>query len=95
MSYKSYYPVNPARRVVYLWDKSYQPCESCGLALVVLFLRIDSLCAMSAQVTWGASFDLVTGIVLFHVLLGFGSTWDEPDLELIMGDPNTPQNPNF
>ena len=24
-----------------------------------------------------------------HVLLGFSSTWDVPDLELVMGDPNT------
>ena len=87
MSYKSYYPVNPARRVAYLLDRPHQPCESCGLALVVLFLRIDSLCAMSAQVTWGASFDLVTGILLFCVLLGFCSTWDGPGLELITGIP--------
>ena len=36
-------------------------------------------------------FDLVTGILLFRVLTGFGSTWDGPDLELIMGDPNTDQ----
>ena len=74
MSYKSYYPVSPARRVAYLLDKPRQPCESCGLALVVSFLRIDSLRAMSAHVTWGAWFDLVTGILLFRVLLGFGST---------------------
>ena len=30
---------------------------------------------------------VVIGILLFLVLLGFGSTWDGPDLELIMGDP--------
>ena len=89
MSYKSYYPVNPARRVTYLWDRPYKPYESCGLALVVSFLRTDSLSTMSAQDTWGAWFDLVTGILLFRVLLGLGSTWDGPDLELIMGDPNT------
>ena len=89
MSYKSYYPVNPARRVAYLRDRPYEPYESCGLAVVVSFLRIDSLRTMSAQDTWGAWFDLVTGILLFRVLLRFGSTWDSPDLELIMGDPNS------
>ena len=57
----------------------------------MLFLVIDSLCAMSAQVTWGTWFGLVIGILLFRVLLGFGSTWDGPDLDLefIMGDCNT------
>ena len=89
MSYISYYLVSPARRVAYLLDVPRQPYESCGLALVVLFLRIDSLRAMSAQVTWGAWFGLVIGILLFRVLLGFGSTWGSPDLELIIGDPNT------
>ena len=88
MSYTSYYPVSPAIRVAYLLDMPRQPCESCGLVLVVSVLRIDSLHAMSAQVTWGAWFDFVTGILLFRALLGFGSTWDGPDLELIMGDPN-------
>ena len=82
MSYKSYYLVSPARRMAYLLDVPHQPYESCGLALVV------SLRAMSAQVTWGTWFDSVTGILLFCVLLGFDSTWDGPDLELIMGDPN-------
>ena len=89
MSYQSYYPVNPARRMAYLLDMPRQPCESCGLVLVVSVLRIDSLHAMSAQVTWGTWFYLVTGILLFCVLLGSGSTWDGPDLELIMGDPNS------
>ena len=28
-------------------------------------------------------------IVSCRVLLGFGSTWDVPDLELVMGDPNS------
>ena len=91
MSYKLYYPVSPARRMAYLLDMPRQPYESaCGLALVVSFLRIDSLRALSAQDTWGTLFDLVTDILLFRVLLGFGSTWDGPDLELIMGDPNRP-----
>ena len=89
MSYQSYYPVNPARRMAYLLDMPRQPCESCGLVLVVSVLRIDSLHAMSAQVTWGAWFDFVTGILLFRALLGFGSTWDGPDFELIVGDPNS------
>ena len=89
MSYKSYYPVNPVRRVAYLRDRPYEPYESCGLALVVPFLRIDSLHTMSEQDTWGTWFDLVTGILLFHVLSGFGSTWDGPDLELITEDPNS------
>ena len=62
MSYNSYYPVSPARRVAYLLDMPRQPYESaCGLALVVSFLRIDSLRAMSAQVTWGTWFGLVIG----------------------------------
>ena len=76
MSYRLYYPVSPARRVAYLMDMPRQPYESCGLELVVSFLRIDSLRAMSAQVTWGTYFGLVIGILLFRVLLllGFGST---------------------
>ena len=78
MSYKSYYPVSPAKRVAYLLNAPRQPCEYCGLALVVLLLRIGSVRAMSAQVTWGTWFDLVTGILLFRVLLGVGSTWDGP-----------------
>ena len=81
--------------MAYLWVSPYEPYESYGLAVVVSFLRIDFLRTMSAQDTWGTWFDLVTGILLFRVLLGFDSTWDGPDLELIMGDPNTPQNPNF
>ena len=89
MSYKSYHSVNPARRVAYLLDMPRQPYKYCGLALVVSFLHIDSLRAMSAQVTWGTWFGLVIGILLFRVLLGFDSTWDGPDLELIMGDPST------
>ena len=89
MSYKSYYSVNPARRVAYLWDRPYEPYESCGLALGMSFLRIDSLRTMSAQDTWGAWFGLVTSILLFRVLIEFGSTWDSPDLELTMGDTNT------
>ena len=44
---------------------------------------------MSAQNTWGTWFDLVTGILLFRVLLGSGSAWDGLGLELIMGDSNT------
>ena len=80
--------INPARRVAYLRDRPYEPYEPCGLTLVVSFLRIDSLRIMSAQDTWGAWFDSVTGILLFRVLLGFGSTWDGHDLELIVGDPN-------
>ena len=32
---------------------------------------------------------IVIGILMLRVLLGFGSTWDVPDLELVMGDPNT------
>ena len=74
MSYRSYYPVSSVRRVAYLLDMPRQPHESCGLALVVSFLRIDSLHAMSAEVTWGTWFGLVIGILLFRVLLGFGST---------------------
>ena len=73
MSYKSYYLVSPARRLAYLLDMPRQPNESCGLALVVSFLCIDSLRAMSTHVTWGTWFGLVTGILLFRVLLGFGS----------------------
>ena len=68
---------------------SRPPDESCGLAIVVSFFRIGSLRAMSAHVTWGTWFGLVIGILIFRVLLGFGSTWDVPDLELVMGDPNT------
>ena len=67
----------------------HQPSESCGLAIVVSFFCIGSLRAMSAQVTWGTWFGLVIGILSFCVLLGFGSTLDGPDLELVMGDPNT------
>ena len=89
MSYKSHYPVSPARRVAYLLDMPRQPHEYYGLALVVSFLRIDSLRAMSTQVTWRTWFGLVIGILLFRALLGFGSTWDGPDLELIMGGPNS------
>ena len=74
MSYTSHYLVNLAKQVAYLLDMPRQPYESCGLPLVVSFLCINSLRTMSAQVTWGTWFDLVTGIVLFHVLLGFGST---------------------
>ena len=37
----------------------------------------------------GKWFDLVTGILLFRVLLGFGPTLDGPNLELSMDDPNT------
>ena len=37
----------------------------------------------------GRGFDLVTGILLLLVLLGFDSTWDGPDFELSMEDPNT------
>ena len=60
--------------MAYLLDRPRQPCESCGLALVVSFLCIDSLRAISAQVTWEEKFGLVIGILLFRVLLGFGST---------------------
>ena len=38
MSYKLYYPANPARRVAYLRDRSRKSYEYCGLALVVSFL---------------------------------------------------------
>ena len=88
MSCKSYYLVSPARRVAYLLDAPRQPYEYCGLAIVVSVLRIGSLRAMFVQVTWGTWFGLVIGILLFRVLLGFGSTWDGPDSEMIMGDPN-------
>ena len=74
MSYKLYYLVSPARRVAYLLDAPRQPSESCGLALVVSFLRIDPLRAISAQFTWGTWCGVVIGILLFRVLLGFGST---------------------
>ena len=83
-----YYPASPARRVAYLLDMPRQPDESCGLAIVVSFFRIGSSRAISAHVTWGAWFGLVIGILVFRVLLWFGSTWDVPDLELIIGDPN-------
>ena len=72
MSYKLYYPVSPARRVAYLLDAPRQPCESCGLAIVVSFFLIGSLRAMSAQITWGTWIGLVIGILSFRVLLGFG-----------------------
>ena len=43
MSYKLYYLVSPARWLAYLLDMSRQPYGSCGLALVMSFLRIDAL----------------------------------------------------
>ena len=73
MSYKSYYPVSPARRVAYLLDAPRQPSEYCGLTIVVLFFRVGSLRAMSGQVTWGTWFGLVMGMVSFRALLRFGS----------------------
>ena len=49
----------------------------------VLAVCIDFLRTMSAQETW---FGLVTGILLFLVLLGLGSVWEGPDILLCMQD---------
>ena len=62
------------------------PYESRDLDIALLFSCTGSLRTTSAQETW---FDLVIGILLFLALLGFGSTWDDPDFELSMEDPNT------
>ena len=78
-----------SRSALQVWWKivyTYFPDKSCGGEPVVEFLCIGFLRTQSSQETW---FGLVTGILLFLVLLRFGSIWEGPTSESCLEVPNT------